>query len=127
MQVHADFATASDIEIATSCVINAVLRGKHISLGPLAPPAPSTPLEAPRTPTPTVTGGVAGAKLVGGGGGAGGGMNEVGGCLFETALTLALRQHEAFPHPVSNVWAGGVMVLLHEWMVNRGELGGAEG
>lgn len=48
-------------------------------------------------------------------------------CVFEVALSVALRQHEHFPHPVSNTWAAGVMVLLHEWMINRGEFRAAEG
>lgn len=47
--------------------------------------------------------------------------------MFEAALSVALRQHDAFPHPVSNVWASGAMMLLHEWMVNRGEFRAAEG
>lgn len=72
---------------------------------------------------------------VGAGGGAGEVEGEVEGegrnwdpaCVFEVALSVALRQHKEFSHPVSNVWSAGVMLLLHEWMVNRGEFRAAEG
>lgn len=110
VQIHGDIATASSVELASAYIINAIVRGKTL----------------PGLPPPPVSGGSAGTP----------GEEKRGdaeeeehgqGCVFEAALSVALRQHDEFPHPVSNVWAAGVMVLLHEWMVNRGEFRAAEG
>lgn len=112
-------ATASNVELASAFVINAVVRGKQFP-GLLLDPA----LVSPPPPTggeEETKGGPETARREGGGGG----TEE--GCVFEAALSVALRQHNAFPHPVSNVWAAGAMMLLHEWMVNRGEFRAAEG
>lgn len=103
------------MEVATTCAINAVLRGKHLSVNYLRPPKTRA--------LPPAAAAATGAEERWTGA-----RKEPGvECVFETALLLMLRQHEAFPHPVTNIWAGGVMVLLHEWMVNRGELAAAEG
>ena len=168
-KVHGEFATASDIEIASTCIMTTILKGKHVpgldsprSQGP--PPPTPPPLGGEGTDHPSndlsppalgmsrgsrrqgrTRGG--GLRLKEGGGsavadpklgrgdgkGVGGGVAEAAGvgggsgCVFEAALEVALRQHRAFPHPVSNLWAVGVMVILHEWMVNRGEFSAAEG
>lgn len=107
-QVHGDIATASSVELASACIINATLRGKTL----------------PGLPPPPVFGGSAGTP---GKERRGDGEEDEQGCVFAVALSIALRQHKEFPHPVSNVWAAGVIVLLHEWMVNRGEFRAAEG
>ncbi|CBJ31427.1 Putative subunit of the Anaphase Promoting Complex [Ectocarpus siliculosus] len=108
LQIHGDIATASSVELASACIINATLRGKTL----------------PGLPPPPVFGGSAGTP---GEERKGDGEEDEQGCVFAVALSIALRQHKEFPHPVSNVWAAGVMVLLHEWMVNRGEFRAAEG
>lgn len=125
-KVHGDLATAANVELASACVMNSVLRGKTF-------PGLPAPLPPPRQPS-LGSGGATDASAgeqkgsVGdkrdGAGGAGTGKSV---CVFEVALSVALRQHEEFPYPVSNVWAAGVMLLLHEWMVNRGEHRAAEG
>ncbi|CAM9115608.1 unnamed protein product, partial [Ectocarpus sp. 4 AP-2014] len=108
LQIHGDIATASSVELASACIINATLRGKTL----------------PGLPPPPVFGGSAATP---GEERRGDGEEDGQGCVFAVALSIALRQHKEFPHPVSNVWAAGVMVLLHEWMVNRGEFRAAEG
>ncbi|CAM9245145.1 unnamed protein product [Ectocarpus sp. 12 AP-2014] len=108
LQIHGDIATASSVELASACIINATLRGKTL----------------PGLPPPPVFGGSAGTP---GEERRGDGEEDGQGCVFAVALSISLRQHKEFPHPVSNVWAAGVMVLLHEWMVNRGEFRAAEG
>ncbi|CAN0009953.1 unnamed protein product, partial [Laminaria digitata] len=124
LQVHSDFATASDIEIASTCIMTAILKGKHV-------PGGRSAVESERVGGGIGTGlaGRGGVAVTGAerGGGGGGGGGEGVGCVFEAALAVALRQHREFPHPVSNLWAAGVMVVLHEWMVNRGEFSAAEG
>ncbi|CAN0355021.1 unnamed protein product, partial [Ectocarpus fasciculatus] len=112
LQIHGDIATASSVELASAYMINAIVRGKT---SPGLPPPPPPPVSGGSAGTP---GGEKRGDREGDG---------VQGCVFEAALSVALRQHDEFPHPVSNVWAAGVMVLLHEWMVNRGEFRAAEG
>lgn len=138
-QVFAKFASASDVEVATACVINAILRGKCLTgTGFVKTPEDISPSVDTRqrhmgssrygersraSSQPQQDSGAMDARS-----GADSGSSEwKEACVYEVALALALRQHEAFPHPVSNLWAGGVMVLLHAWMVNRGELTAAEG
>lgn len=137
-KVHGDLATASNVELASACVMNAVLRGKNfpglpVPASPPPPPRPRQPCQGhgDAADLGAEKKGEAGGEREGegemAGAGEGEGRREERGCVFEVALSVALRQHEEFPHPVSNVWAAGVMVLLHEWMVNRGEFRAAEG
>ncbi len=134
-------ATASSVELASACVMNAVVRGKRLpglSESPLHP-ARKRPLGGGAAGVAEEGRGSVEERYEDGGRGEGGEGEEEeeeeeeqeqekeGGCVFEAALSVAVRQHAAFPHPVSNVWAAGVMVLLHEWMVNRGEFRAAEG
>lgn len=129
LKVHGEFATGADIELASAHVMSAILQGKRIPglLPPsvaeestlsggggaeqdVLPPEPATPGSAGKLPRWKSSMSEGGSK-----------------CVFQAALSVALKQHAAYPHPVSNVWTGGVMRLLHEWMVNRGELVAAEG
>lgn len=129
LKVHGEFATGEDIELASAHVMSAILQGKRIpGLFPPAATEESTPSSGGGTeqdvpvPEPATSG--SSGKLPRWKSS----MSEAGPkCVFQAALSVALKQHEAYPHPVSNVWAGGVMRLLHEWMVNRGELVAAEG
>eukprot|EP00752_Nemacystus_decipiens_P012770 g11309.t1 len=131
LQVHGDLATASNVELASACVMNAVLRGKRF------PGLPESlhPQQHPPHGSKDAMDGVQERKgepdddmeVAGEGDGRGERGTGECACVFEVALSVALRQHKQFPHPVSNVWAAGVMVLLHEWMVNRGEFRAAEG
>eukprot|EP00903_Cladosiphon_okamuranus_P005713 g5672.t1 len=97
LQVHGDLATASSVELASACVMNAVLRRKNFPGLPKPPP--------PTQHHPS----------------------QGSDCRTDVGAEGKRGEHEQFPHPVSNVWAAGVMVLLHEWMVNRGEFRAAEG
>lgn len=142
--MYGDVATVADIEIASAYIVNAILRGKHLlGIGSnkaggawsLINGEGSPVIDAAVKPKPRGVSGSSGGRPereggepVEGDGLPGGG--ETGGegeCVYKVALSVSLRQQEAFPHPVSNIWAGSVMVLLHEWMVNRGEFAAAEG
>ena len=110
IKVHREFASVADIELASAHVMAVMLRGKRVP-----------GLEPPRaTETSTPSDGDTERDVPSS-------ASAVPECVFEAALRVALRQHTEYPHPVSNVWAAGVMGLLHEWMVNRGELAAAEG
>lgn len=137
--MYGDVATVTDVETSSSCIVNAILRGKRLpGIGSdqaggawsLINGEGSRLIDAAESPGVSGSSGGRPEREGGPAGGEGPRSGEAGGegeCVYEVALSVSLRQQEAFPHPVSNVWAGSVMVLLHEWMVNRGEFAAAEG
>ncbi|CAN0316600.1 unnamed protein product, partial [Discosporangium mesarthrocarpum] len=142
LKVYPGYASASETELAVAVLANAALRGKPLkghSVRPIPmppPPPPGQGSEHPTTPVKAHSWRSGPGPGLGPESGSGSGSGSVpglglgsgrGSCLYEEALGIFLRLHRAYPNPVSNLWVSGVGVMMHEWMVNRGELNAAQG